>query len=85
MKSLVNSGDAEAAYRSFWEFKDVVALLSDEDNGLATAVRSPLPSSLFPRPSSFFPLPSSLFLFPLPSSLRGFGSSFPNSLSFCQA
>ncbi|CAE8654185.1 unnamed protein product [Polarella glacialis] len=25
MKSLVNSGDAEAAYKAFWEFKDVVA------------------------------------------------------------
>ncbi|CAE8604945.1 unnamed protein product [Polarella glacialis] len=25
MKSLVNSADAEAAYKAFWEFKDVVA------------------------------------------------------------
>ncbi|CAE8614416.1 unnamed protein product [Polarella glacialis] len=25
MKSLVNSGDAEAAYQAFWEFKNVVA------------------------------------------------------------
>jgi len=25
MKSLVNSGDAEVAYKAFWEFKDVVA------------------------------------------------------------
>ena len=25
MKSLVNAADAEAAYKAFWEFKDVVA------------------------------------------------------------
>ncbi|CAE8689969.1 unnamed protein product, partial [Polarella glacialis] len=53
-KALVMSAAMDSA---FWEFKDVVALLIDEDNGLATAVRGSAMSNSLKDASLFFPMP----------------------------